>query len=516
MGKLARVQVFAVVLLGGCASSGPSPETETDATAVDEFALAQFGDMRWVTPVDGATVSGTISLQVAPPSGTTQVIYLVEGTRLELVSSSPWTATFDTRTVPNGDVHLLAKAKDRSGNVIARRQIVVHVANSSSPPVADGGSPTTPDSGGGTTPPPPTTTIVGYGASTVGGNGAPVVDVSSLAQLRTEVARTGPKNLRLQGSGVWDLAGNDLDISRPNLTLDGSRASIVFKGGSFKVTTSQVILRYIRSRAGDQSGVPADLDAITVNGNSHPVDHIVIDHCESMWAPDVAGVFLGAVSDVTVQYSIYGEGLLHSRHPESGDLDGHGLALNIASTDSTVRPSRMTFYADLVTTSQGRQPRVIGGEAIDFIDCVFYNYDEGPQGNPASLNLIGDVWKWGPASRAAGLGDPTRLLWRFTPGGHGAFDTRQDRVVYISDSYPIGFTPQAPSGDDAAVLTSSPRVPPSVASVGSRAAYDLVLAQAGARLPSADAQTQRLIANLRNATGTYYSGAGNPGPNPTW
>jgi hypothetical protein len=29
-------------------------------------------------------------------------------------------------------------------------------------------------------------------------------------------------------------------------------------------------------------------------------------------------------------------------------------------------------------------------------------------------------------------------------------------------------------------------------------------------------QTARLLANVAHGTGTYYSGAGNPGPNPTW
>lgn len=366
-------------------------------------------------------------------------------------------------------------------------------------------------------PPPPPGEIVGYGAGTVGGNDAEVVVVRSLAELRTEIARTGPKNVRLEGSGVWNLDGRDLAISRSHLTLDGCGADVVFRGGSIKITASEVILRCIKSRAGDESGNAQDIDAITVNGNAAPIDHIVLDRVEALWGPDVASAFLGAISDVTVQYSILGEGLFRSAHPEANDdADGHSLAANIASTDPENAPARLTFYATLITTSQSRQPRIIGGAAIDFIDCVFYNYHEGPQGNPQSLNLIGNTWKWGPASREAGLGDPTRLLWRYQPGGHGAFATRLDARVYIDDAQTIGFTAQDPSGDDARVLASSPVVAPSVESIGAAAAYERVLAEAGVRLPAADAVTQRLIDDVRNGTGRYVSATGYPAPNPSW
>lgn len=364
------------------------------------------------------------------------------------------------------------------------------------------------------TAPPVSGEIVGYGADTVGGSSATITRVESLSELRSELSASGPRNLQLVGSGVWDLGGNDLAINKPFKTVDGSGADIVFKRGSIKITASQIILRNIRSRSGDQAPVNGDdVDSITINGNQAARDHIVLDHVEGLWGPDVAGAMLGRVTDVTIQYSIFGEGLFESSHSESHDADGHSLTFNVASEDTNSSAERITFYGNLFTTSQSRQPRIIGGIAVDLIDNVFYNYAEGPQGNSHSLNLIGNTWKRGPAAADAGV-PFVKLLWRYQPGGHGAFGTRLDDSVFIDDANVIGFTPATPSGDDAAVLRNSPLVAPSVSSVGSESAYQMVLAEAGAA--ARDAVTQRLISNVINSTGGYVNGAGYGGLQPTW
>ena len=359
--------------------------------------------------------------------------------------------------------------------------------------------------------PAPAGDIVGYGASTVGGQGGQVFNVSTVAQLRAAVGATGPRIVRM-APGLYDLGGSDLAIAKPFITIEGNGA--VTKRGSIKITTNQVILRDIKARSGDESPVNGnDVDSITINGNAAPRDHIVLDHVEAIWGPDVAAAILGRVTDVTIQYSIFGEGLFESSHSESHDADGHSLTFNIASEDATSSAARITIYGSLFTTSQSRQPRIIGGAQVDIIDSVFYNFGEGPQGNALSLNLIGNTWKKGPAPSAAGISF-TALPWRYQPGGHGAFASRLDGRVFIGDARFVGYTPATPSGDDAAVLRSSPMFPPSVASIGSAAAFDMVASQAGAL--TADSTTLRLRSNLVNGAGTYFSGAGYAGPNPSW
>lgn len=353
--------------------------------------------------------------------------------------------------------------------------------------------------------------VVGYGSGTVGGAGGATINVSTVAQLRSAVATTGARII-VMSAGLYDLGGTDLAVSKANKTIIGHGAEL--KRGSVKITASQIIIRDLISASGDESPVAAnDVDSFTLNGNAAPRDHIVLDHVVGIWGPDVASALLGRVTDVTIQCSIIGEGLFHSRHTESGDADGHSLAFNIASTDATSFPERVTLYGNAFTTSQSRQPRIIGCRACDLIDSVFYNFGEGPQGNAFSLNIIGCTWKKGPAPAAAGVPFET-LLWRYQPGGHGAFTSRLDNSVFIGEHTVIGYTPATPTGDDAAVLRTSPLVAPSAASIGSSAAYTMVVSFAGTT--TTHSQTTRLRSNIANGTGVYYNGVGQPPPNPTW
>jgi hypothetical protein len=269
----------------------------------------------------------------------------------------------------------------------------------------------------------------------------------------------------------------------------------------------------LTSHAGDQSGNPADVDALTVNGNSACIDHIVLSHVEGLWGPDIGGLaILGCVHDVTVQYGIFGEGLFRSDHPKSTDSpDGHALAFNIA--DDVGSPAqRVTVYGNLLTTSQGRNPRVIGAYCTDLIDNVIYNYVEGPSGNPHSLNVIGNTFEAGPAPAAAGLTMRTEE-WRFASDANVWTKLIPD-ATFVSGNRAIGFSFSAPSGDNLAVRRDAPACAPSVRSVGASAAYGMVLSAAGPRFRSD--QTARLLANAANRRGTFYNGVGRSAPTPSW
>jgi hypothetical protein len=353
---------------------------------------------------------------------------------------------------------------------------------------------------------------VGYGASTVGGRGGTVLHPTSLAALRSALNASGPRIIALPTSRqTWDLAGNDLMLNKPYVTLDGG--AIIFKGGAVKVTASQVILQNVTSHAGDQAGNPADVDALTVNGNSACIDHIVLSHVEGLWGPDIGGLaVLGCVHDLTVQYSILGEGLFRSNHPKANDSpDGHALAFNIA--DDIGKPAqRVTVYGNLITTSQGRNPRIIGAYCTDLIDNVIYNYVEGPEGNPHSLNVIGNTFKAGPAPAAAGLTMRTDE-WRFAPDAN-VWTKLIPTAVFTSGNQALGFQFSVPAANNLAVLRKAPACAPSVRSGGAAAAYGMVLSAAGPRIRSD--QTARLLANAANGRGTYYNGVGRSAPMPSW
>lgn len=187
------------------------------------------------------------------------------------------------------------------------------------------------------------------------------------------------------------------------------------------------------------------------------------------------------------------------------------MAMNIE--DAYGNPaSRVTIYGTLLTTAAERNPRVIGAVCADVIDSVFYNYSEGPMGNPQSLNLIGDTYQKGPAPGALSL-TFSPLEWHYAHD-LDLYVNLIAATTWTSGNRAVGFSFVAPVGDDKSVRRSSPRCEPSVRSIGASAAYAMVLHAAGPRIRSD--QTARLLANVTNRQGHYYNGNAKPPPNPTW
>jgi hypothetical protein len=204
-------------------------------------------------------------------------------------------------------------------------------------------------------------------------------------------------------------------------------------------------------------------------------------------------------------------GLTRSSHRESNDdLDGHNLAFNIAGSNSASAPDCVTVYRNLITTAQGRNPRIQGASRVDVVNNVIYNYHESPAGNPRSLNLIGNLLREGPAPEGRGLGAEEHWAWR-TQTSSG-FPRVFASSVYLAGNAADGFTMESPnvSGDQ---LRTTPPHSLSVDPEPVAGLLDRVLADVGA---SPDATTQLWLEQAQRRTGTYYNGAGYPAPNPTW
>jgi pectate lyase len=316
--------------------------------------------------------------------------------------------------------------------------------------------------------------------------------------------------------GEYNLAGVNLSLTNGNVTIDGSPAStpVVLYNGMLVVRTNNVIVRHVRFRSTGPNLSPGDgdTDAVSVgvyNGSTR-YNNIVFDHCEMIWGPDVSLTAFNLV-DSTFQYCIISEGLFASVHPQSyggpdGDADGHGLAANFVSFHPS-GTERMTVYNNIVSTSQSRQPRFQNCTQVDVINNIFYNYHEGPQGAVYGLNLMNNYYKEGPAPAAAGLSSPVKLQWRTQVGG--PMSTAPSQSVYLSGNHAANFTFAAQTGSNGTVIATTPRHTPSISGGNLRSATDAythVLANAGPRLPSVDATTQRLLNDVANGTGKYRSG----------
>ena len=443
----------------------PDPDPEPDPGAFALTAEREGADVRlaWTNP----------------PAGTESFRVRRDGDGFATVAASA-TSYHDLDAAPEAGEYSVV-ARDEAAKRIAIATASVPAADGEPTPDPDPDPDPEPDPDPDPDPDPqPTTGIVGYGAGTTGGAGGAVIEARNASELKAALTKAGAKIVRAIGSGDWSL-GTVVAISAD--TTFEADARIRFRDGGFRIKASNVICRNVRVLAGVVGGPGGDLDAWYIGDYSGGVvtENVVLDHCEGAWAPDVVAVMLGKVRNVTVQYGAFYEGLFSSTHPESfggsaGDNDGHALGMNIAGAPAGVGlPGRITFYRTWIGRSQSRQPRMIGTDGIDFVECAFTGYGEGPQGAPRAVNFLSCTY--GHLGVAAAMGLPAvRKLFRFQAGGE--FGQQVAGAVYIDDANVLDFTPE-PSD----LVGPSPKVAPNLTGiqrVSSTRAWSEMRAQIGA------------------------------------
>ncbi len=186
-------------------------------------------------------------------------------------------------------------------------------------------------------------------------NGTQIVRVTNLnaegpGSLRSAVAVSGPKVIVFEVGGVIDLRkpynllqycyttpginpatcanSPTIDIEQDGTIIAGETApppGITLLGGAIRVHASNVIVRNIAVRMGKDVGALSKQisNGLKIHGEKdHPVRNILIEHNSFLWAVDeTASIFVdhdatkpnnydsNAISDVTLRYNIFGEGL---------------------------------------------------------------------------------------------------------------------------------------------------------------------------------------------------------------
>lgn len=541
--EIARLQPSRIVLLGGTGVIGEGVATEASryAETVRQWGAAdRFGTSALIS--ERTAASGGVAVIANGRSyadgvtGAAAAAYLDAPLLLTDSGSLPLAVADELQRLRPGRVIVIGGSGSVSDQVLEQIAQTVREANASASPSASASAPpstppaatasaspsaeptATPTPRATATPaatPPPTPLptvappppppvvpagpVVGYGAGTVGGAGGRVIEVRSIGELQSALSASGAREIRLVGSGTWDANGAELMITKPFVTVDGAGSSVEIVDGWIAVRTSEVILRNLRVRTGDDSVSANDADAISINGGTEGIANIVVDHVEAIQAPDVGGItILNSVSNVTVQYSIIGEGLYRSAHPESGDEDGHSYAMNISGQLGGAWPRQITIANNLLTTSEARNPRVCGAEQVDVVNNVIYNYRVGPACNPRSMNLVNNVLRSGPATAAAGLKPQTDI---FVPQTSSDYPTLFSGTVFVSGNVTDGFTGTLPSSP---LFAGTMRAGMSVGAAPVAGLLDIILANVGPR--PIDATTQRLLDNVRNRTGTFVNG----------
>lgn len=337
---------------------------------------------------------------------------------------------------------------------------------------------------------------------------------SGSGSLRAALSDRSPRTVLFKVSGTITLA-SDIIVKNPFLTIAGQTTpgeGVQIRGAQIKIKTHDVLIRYLKMRTGDatNNSNPADRDSVTLNDDTK-VYNIVVDHSTLIWGPDIGGIsFLNGARDATVSNSIVGEGLYISHHPEATlDQTGHSTAMNITQLTSGYYPARITIHHNLLTTSSDRNPRVVGGENVDVVNNVIYNWkDSASQGNPRSLNLIKNFYIKGPMTTRSA----TWFVWlpRAEEGG-----TLRAGSVFESGNMTEGFTTGRSGPNN--VYASAAFTPYSIVAEDSpQDSYNKIVNNAGANrqvsgadgtiVMDRDSVDQRIINNLVTRTGAFLNG----------
>ena len=305
----------------------------------------------------------------------------------------------------------------------------------------------------------------------------------------------GPRVVVFRVSGTIALKSN-LTVEKPFLTIAGQTApgdGICLRDATFAIATHDVVVRYLRSRLGDETKRQAD--AFNVLHGSHDV---VLDHISASWSIDEALSLSGDNQNITIQWCLIGESLRQNQHAKGP----HGYG-TLARANGPV-----TFHHNLWIHNDARNPRMGDNygrgpnfPTFDVRNNVIYNHGSTASGLTQGIlkvNYVANYIRPGPNSTAK------------TPITIGPDKSEMD--FFIRDNVFDGqsaftrdnarfFSQVEAKGKRIVRLIDQPWPAPKVTTVSATDALELVLATAGASLPRRDAVDTRLVNHVRTRTG---------------
>lgn len=388
----------------------------------------------------------------------------------------------------------------------------------------------------------------GYGRYATGGRGGEVCYVTRLDDCSDEQLVEGtlrwairhnnggrPRTILFATAGTIFLHSK-LKFTYPNVSILGQSApggGVTITGYNIYVCQDNVILRYLRFRAGD-------IPDISMTGlDVENARNVIIDHCSMTWSMEECLTAYDTDS-TTVQWCIIGEGLYNSKNSKGA----RAYATQWGGEHSTM-------HHTLITNSHSRAPRFNGARDAgstghdthvdsEFANNVVYNWSQsgnqygGEMKSDAEgynrVYLINNYYRPGPSTQKGTSSGrywcapstpygqwylsgnkfetnsryaPSSTIWSETElnkvnndNYYGAKDGNASRGINLTgssfSSYTLSELPYALSG-----LTYE----------SADLAYQKVTTQAGAALPRYDEVDSRLLAEAAGTTNPKYHGS---------
>ena len=357
----------------------------------------------------------------------------------------------------------------------------------------------------------------GFGAYSKGGRNGQVLFVTNLndynpeneepiiGSLRWACDTYGPRTVIFKVSGLIELE-TWLTIFNPFITIAGQSSpgdGICLKNFGLSIRTHDVIIRYLRCRPGDEMGIDKEggfeTDAISISEFS---ENVIIDHCSASWSIDeTLSVFSREPGNpplsVTIQWCIISESLNDSYHPNGP----HGYGSLIRFTGNA------SFHHNLYAHHFSRNPHVdtyLGDMTLDFRNNVIYNYwnPGNTMFDPINMNYVANYIKPGidtknldiaiylvaeSSTEDSLLGQNVRRIYP-----EGNILEGKDYINQWDMFYKVYNRNKMDKPFEVANITTE------LASD----AFENVLMNAGATLPNRDSVDFRIIADVRNGTGS--------------
>lgn len=270
----------------------------------------------------------------------------------------------------------------------------------------------------------------GYAKYTTGGRGGKVYYVTSLEDgtdndvgtLRWAIRHDNggkPRIILFKVSGTILLKSN-LTFNYGDVSILGQTApggGICIAGYKFYINKDNVIVRYIRFRAGDLAGYMANKSMASLDIEN--VKNVIVDHCSITWSMEEC--LTAYDSDyTTMQWCIIGEGLYNSMNAKGA----RSYAMQWGGEHSTM-------HHCLITNCNNRVPRFNGVRNESKIGQGEHTHDAQVESEFAN-NVI---FNWGKPNSGYG-GEDNKTINNDSEGNHLGYN----RVYMINNYYRPGPT----------------------------------------------------------------------------